>query len=216
MSGRAGIAVGQVAIFDLDGTLVNSEQEIFDSVSFALEQYQALPHDRDSLRAMIGHDPSLFFQGKVPEKEITEAVRVFRNHLSQEIGTKSFLYEGAREVLNTLRAMGLRLGVASNKSTSLAEGVLIHLGVDEFFDVVAGTEGRLPKPSPDVVRYVMDALGVDSGIMVGDTALDIQAGHAAGLKTVALGHGYGTATQLEMADFYFKDFRAFQGFLVRG
>jgi HAD superfamily hydrolase (TIGR01509 family) len=163
------MALGLV-IFDLDGTLVEPALD-FD----AIKREIGLPADQPILEAMEGLD----------EAARGGANRILDRH-EEEAAARSRLMPGARRLLAWLRRRGIRVAVLTrNSRTSVRRAARRHR---LRFDAVVAREDKKPKPSPDGVRHLMAACGAgpDETVVVGDYRFDVEAGAAAGCRTVAL------------------------------
>jgi HAD superfamily hydrolase (TIGR01509 family) len=160
----------ELVIFDLDGTLLEPALD-FD----AIKREIGLPADLPILEAMDG----------LSEAERARANRILDRHEAEAAG-RSRLMPGARELLDWLGAQGMRTAVLTrNSRRSVKRACLRHRL--EFAAVVA-REDHLPKPSPEGIRHLMKTLGAppDETVMVGDFRFDVEAGSAAGCRTIAL------------------------------
>ena len=192
-------------IFDLDGTLVDSTQEIYQAVCMTLDKWNLPPCDLEDISSLIGQPPSNFFDHSIPPVDIERAVRTFRDNLESILGSEATLYEGTIELLEQCRTQGLALGIASNKSNRLAQLLAEKMNIARFFGAIIGTDGIPSKPFPDVVLKAMNSLNVTEGLMVGDTSADVTAGKSAGLRTIGVLHGPGGGTDLHGADYVTPD-----------
>jgi len=160
----------KLVIFDLDGTLL------------------APALDFDAIRAEIGLPPGatiLEAMDRLSETERVRANAILDRH-EAEAADRSRLMPGARELLDWLGARGIRTAVLTRNSRRSVENACQKHGL-EFSGVVA-REDRKPKPSPEGVRHLMSTLGTEPGetIVVGDFRFDVEAGAAAGCRTIAL------------------------------
>ena len=160
----------ELVIFDLDGTLIEPALD-FD----AIKREIGLPADQPILEAMEGLD----------EAARGGANRILDRH-EEEAAARSRLMPGARALLGWLRRRGVRIAVLTrNSRTSVRRAARRH-GLR--FDAIVAREDKRPKPSPDGVRHLMAACGAgpDETVVVGDYRFDVEAGAAAGCRTVAL------------------------------
>jgi len=160
----------KLIIFDLDGTLL------------------APVLDFDAIRAEIGLPPGatiLEAMDRLSESERARANAILDRH-EAEAADRSRLMPGAKELLDWLRAQGIRTAVLTRNSRRSVERACQKHGL-EFSGVVA-REDHLPKPSPEGVRHLMSTLGTEpeETIVVGDFRFDMEAGSAAGCRTIAL------------------------------
>jgi len=186
--------------FDLDGTLVDSETDIRAALSASLAEIPGADpvHDQRALDAAgLGMPLEEFFAIARPDGT-AEQCQVFydgyRRHYLAHLLDHTHAFPGVVDTLEALqprRQKGLRLTVATTKRTDTARRVITGLGLDPYFDAVLGTEGIPHKPAPDLLflcARTVDRNPAD-GIMIGDTGRDIEAGRAAGMRTVGVGTG---------------------------
>lgn len=190
-------------LFDLDGTLTDSEPGIVNSVLHALRRF-GMDAEREALRAFIG--PPLYdsFRGVMgmSDADARRAVDVYRDYFRERGMYENAPYPGVPEMLRRLRASGRRLLVATSKPEIFARRIAVHFGLSEALHAVYGADlegGRSAKI--DVIRYALAEQGVRPGdaVMVGDRKYDIAGAKAAGLADVGVLYGYGTREELEAA-----------------
>lgn len=186
----------RAAIFDLDGTLVDSAADITASKNAVLAERGLPLVGVEDVRPWIGLPPADFFDHLGLGGDASEAVADFRAHLAVYVGTHSVVYEGVPEALEALGAAGWRLGVATNKPTHLARIALDRAGLLGYFPAVHGPDDRPGKPDPALIQECMASLGCTDGMMVGDTIVDIQAARAAGVTAVLVTHGVAPGSDL--------------------
>ncbi|HME44005.1 MAG TPA: HAD-IA family hydrolase [Syntrophorhabdales bacterium] len=202
----------RLIIFDLDGTLIDSVEDICGAVNYAIEPHGLAPVTLEETRASVGEGvPSLIEKVLTLKKATfldTEALtkRVLE-YYSSHLVAKTAPYPEVRETLEHLGAC--RKAVISNKLTGLAERILEALDLRKYFEVVAGSDSCPErKPSPVPVLRVLSLLDVppQEALIVGDSVYDMAAGRAAGLGTVAVTYGYGTPGFSEGCDFVIDRF----------
>jgi phosphoglycolate phosphatase len=190
--------------FDLDGTLVDSHADIRRALERALEEVPPADAQRDE-RALgsagLGLPLEEFFALARPAPHPSsdlEARRRFidayRRHYHEHLLELTRPFDGVVETLESLapwRARGLRTAVATTKRTDTARRVVSGLGLERYFDLVLGTDGIPHKPAPDLLLLAARTVEREAarGLMVGDTARDLLAGRAAGMKTCGVGWG---------------------------
>ncbi len=186
------------ALFDLDGTLIDSGQDIVESVRHALGQIfsdRSLPEAADVL-VLIGLPLEAVVRelGYPADKESTRRfAEAYRAYYAEHYNDNTKVYPGIEEVLAGLQQAGVKLGLVTTKHQQQAEFTLAGAGLSGYFDYVHGwLEGRRHKPDPEPVLTALSRLDVspDSAIMVGDSDLDIEAAKAAGVDTCAVTYGF--------------------------
>ena len=188
----------RAALFDLDGTLIDSGQDIVRSVRHALSQVfsdRDLPVEEDIL-VLIGLPLESVVRelGYPADKESTRRFAdVYRVYYAEHYNDNTKVYPGVRELLEKLQGAGAKLALVTTKHQTQAEFTLAGTGLAGYFDYVHGwLGGRKHKPDPEPVLASLSRLDAQPGatIMVGDSELDIQSAKAAGVDTCAVTYGF--------------------------
>ena len=178
---------GELIIFDLDGTLVDSVQQIINSVNNARILSGLAPRDPNQIFQLVGLAPAHFFSDlNIDDSETEVLVRSFRRTLEQVEFTSVDVYPFTRDLLVFLREMGFSLGVATNKPTQNAKNLLEKVGLLEFFTLIQGSDNLRPKPSPQIIECVMSSVQPTFAVMVGDRMEDIEAARLAGIPSIGV------------------------------
>ena len=191
-------------LFDMDGTLTDSQEGIVKSVSYALERLGRELPPRDTLTAFIGpplHESFSAICG-MDEAETERAVCEFRDYFARCGWAENAPYEGMAEFLAALHAAGLRLIVATSKPESFARKILEHFALERYFDLICGShpEDRASADKASVVRTALTGAGVTGrAVMVGDREHDVLGAKKNGLPCIGAVYGYGTAEELTAA-----------------
>ena len=188
--------------FDLDGTLTDSGEGIMNCAELALRHFGIPVPSRNQMRVFVG--PPLdqtFIQFGVPADKTDEAIEVFRSRYRTVGKFENFPYPGIREALQALKAQGHRLFVATSKPEVLANEVLGHFELTDFFEQIAGaTLDGSRSHKADVITYLLGLTGdVGQTVMVGDTAFDVTGAAAHGIPTIGVSWGYGEVADMENA-----------------
>ena len=198
-------AIGSAAIeallFDLDGTLIDSAEDLLVSVDHAFKAAGVEPPGRDQSRALLGAPleemPSEL--GTPLSSEQMEAfLAAFRAHYPLHWLENTALYPGARELLEALSGR-FRIALVTTKRQEQAVNICGQLSIARFFDHIQGfVAGLRHKPAPDILLAALRELGVEPAraVMIGDTHRDMLAGRAAGCRTIAVAWGCGSAEAL--------------------
>ncbi|MCR5087922.1 MAG: HAD-IA family hydrolase [Oscillospiraceae bacterium] len=185
----------RLAIFDLDGTLLDTSPGILESVCYAAEKlgYPSLPRER--LLTFIGPPLKASFMRcwGCDEAEAERLTEAYREHYRGGALLYARPYEGIAELLEALRQDGLRLAVATNKPQAFSERILRHFELDRCFHVIHGAdfEGQLTKA--DLIRACAADAGADASdcVMIGDTEHDARGAEEAGVPFLAVTYGFG-------------------------
>lgn len=189
-------------IFDLDGTLVNTLEDLTASVNFALMKLGRKPVPLDQVRQFVGDGLALLMSRALGDRQelLDDAKGIFLVHYSRNFAQRSRLYPGVRETLEHFRSIPLT--VVTNKPSDLSGPLLDALGIGPFFRRIIGADDGLPlKPAPDAFLAVLRDLAVPPhrAAVVGDGIADIGAGRAAGVTTCAVTYGFRSEAELRRA-----------------
>lgn len=182
-----------VYLFDVDGTLLNSADDICGAIRETLTPTDA-PHLTDPyLRGFIGHHLRDMYAEVLPHyntEQVEQLIVTYRRIYPLRRHSCTTVYPGVVEMLEKLDG---RKSTATTKGTEMATNVLRQFGLLGYFDRVQGTDGFPAKPRPDVILKSIEAFGVrpEDCLLVGDAGPDMEAGRRAGVKTCAVTYGYG-------------------------
>ncbi|KWT91001.1 HAD family hydrolase [Candidatus Magnetominusculus xianensis] len=204
----------ELVIFDLDGTLVDSIADIAGAVNHALCKIGSNTLSLDEVRRLVGSGVEHLLlraagidnidDHDIVKKDILKSH--FLSHYTEHIADKSRPYDNVIKTLDTLS--GIKKAVASNKLESLSRRLLDKLSMLKYFDAVYGYDScHERKPSPVPLIKLMEVLGtgISQTIIIGDSGTDIEAGRAAGIKTIAVSYGYRSVDSLKDADYIIDD-----------
>ena len=183
-------------LFDLDGTLTQSEEGIWNCARHAAREMGFPEPDEATLRKFIG--PPLQYSFRtwmgMTDEQVEEAVRIYRARYTTVGMYENRVYPGVRTMLRTLWQQGARLGVVTGKPAYPTGKILEHFGLDRFLSrVVCASDGKAEKE-----HLIREALPEDHGEvwMVGDRCFDMEGGRAAGVHTLGVTYGYGSEQEL--------------------
>ena len=189
-------------LFDLDGTLTDSGLGIMNCARLALEHYNLPIPSEAEMRTFVGpplHDS--FIRFGVPAEEADNAIEIYRSRYIPIGKFENEPYEGIREVLEKLKALGHTLYVATSKPESMSVEILEHFDLAKYFDIIAGASfDRSRSSKEDVITWLLSQSGdYEEKIMVGDTAFDVLGAKAHGIPTIGVAWGYGKVEDMEKA-----------------
>jgi phosphoglycolate phosphatase len=196
----------RAVLFDLDGTLIDSLEDLTDAVNHIRSAYSHPPLTADAVRMRVGKGARNLVQQVLPDvadAEIDRALGMFLDFNRQHIADNSRLYPGIPEILQELAAQDVKMAVISNKNEDLSTMILQTLGIHDLFECICGGDTYPEsKPSPLPLLKVAGKLGIapHECVMVGDSINDIQAGQRANITSIACTWGYGSAEELSGAD----------------
>jgi phosphoglycolate phosphatase len=184
-------------IFDLDGTLLDTLQDLATSVNYALRQHAMPEHSIDDIRRFVGNGVRKLMERAVPDGAqnplFESAFATFRQYYMQHSLDTTRPYDGIPEMLDELKRRGCRIAVVSNKMMAATQELIAH-----FFpqiEVAIGeheAEGIRKKPAPDTVREALRQLGVTTknAVYVGDSDVDIETAYNSGLPCISVLWGF--------------------------
>lgn len=178
----------EYVLFDLDGTLIDTNNLILTSFMYTLEKYYPGKYTRDDLIPHMGkplYDQMELFGPEHAE----EMVRVYREHNEQVHDELVREFPNVVQTVRDLAAMGVKMGIVTTKQRRTAEMGLRVFGLDPYMDVfVAYQDTENHKPHPEPVLKAIEQLGADPAktLMVGDSQYDIQAAQNAGVASVGV------------------------------
>ncbi len=194
----------RLIVFDLDGTLVNSQFDLLDAVNYALGKLDKNPIEQEQIAGMLGGGIRQLISlalGQNAEPAFSKAFQLFKQHYSKHFANKTKPYPGVPETLAALSSY--KKAVLSNKAHPFTVQIIRKTGLEKHFELVLGAQPDkyALKPSPEGLRYILQELNISSrqALMVGDSTHDIEAAKALNMKTCAVTYGYRPADLLKRA-----------------
>ncbi len=200
----------KIIMFDLDGTLVDSSIDITNALNFAMGPYGISEMTVEETIGMVGEGLTRLIEKILGDERAAIANEVldrFIGYYSEHLTDFTAPYPGVRETLERLD--NYRKAVISNKREYLSRKLLEELDLAKYFDIVLGSdsvEERKPSPKPLLKVLGNYSLQPDEAVIVGDSNFDIEAGRAAGMKTIAVTYGFRDIVSLKGADFLIGNF----------
>lgn len=186
----------QAVVFDLDGTLLNTLEDLFVATNHALASQGLPPRERDEVRRFVGNGYQQLFRLACPADTSDEvqrrALASFNAYYLAHDHDHTAPYPGIPRLLEDLRAAGVRCAVVSNKGDAAVRDLMAHFFPGTFEAVAGEREGVRRKPAPDTVASVMDQLQVTAAetVYVGDSEVDVATAANAGCACIAVSWGY--------------------------
>lgn len=189
----------KLVIFDLDGTLLDTLDDLSAAVNHAMQQRGFPLHTRDEYMKMVGHgarnlmSQALPMEHKDNEALIDAALVDFRTYYNAHIDVYTKPFPGIQELIAALHQKGVMLAVASNKFQEGTEHLIKEFFPEIPFVAVLGNRQGFPlKPDPEVVGEVLRKAGIpqDQAVMVGDSDTDMETAANGGIQGIAVNWGY--------------------------
>ena len=192
-------------IFDLDGTLLNTIDDLADAGNHVCQSHGWPTHTVDQYKKMVGNGiPKLvsrFTPKGLSDQAIAEVMKEFSTYYNEHKADKTAPYRGVPQTVEALKEVGVRVAVLSNKADALA-GPVVERYYPGVFETVQGALPGVPtKPDPTLLNQLMDKLGADpkSTLFVGDSDVDILTGKNGGLDTCGVLWGFRDEEELSGA-----------------
>lgn len=207
----------QLLIFDLDGTLADTGQDITNALNYALKPFRVREYSLEETKAMVGSGISRLLESLIPPdanspdgergnpKDI--ATSRFLDYYDNHLIDNTVIYPFVKETLSQLN--GYTKAVLSNKREIYSKRVLEGLGILGYFDCVLGSDSvQEKKPSPVPILDLLEQYHVseEEALIIGDSNYDVEAGMAAGIRVVGVTYGFRPQKALEGADFIIDRF----------
>ena len=183
-------------IFDLDGTLLNTLEDLADSTNYAMRAFGLKERSINEVRNFVGNGVDVLIEraveGAISKEQELECLDVFKQHYSKNMDNKTKPYDGIMDVIKELLKRGYHIAIVSNKFDAAVKG----LNVDYFeglFPVAIGASDTVAKkPAPDSVIKALQELHSDKerAVYVGDSDVDIMTARNSGLPCISVTWGF--------------------------
>ncbi|PZU59072.1 MAG: haloacid dehalogenase [Sphingobium sp.] len=188
----------RLAIFDCDGTLVDSQHSICAAMTRAFETVKLTPPDRAAILSVVGLSLPLAIARLLPEAEadfhahLSDHYKAAFHTLRAQGAVSEPLYEGIADLIADLDAQGWLLGVATGKSDRGLSLCLAHHGIADRFVTLQTADRHPSKPHPSMIDQAMADAGASPGttVMIGDTSFDMEMAVNARVRGIGVGWGY--------------------------
>lgn len=191
-------------IFDLDGTIADTIEDLADAVNYGLRKLGCPEHDINSYKQFVGNGAMKLCIRALPEgkKDMSEKLLdLFHEYYDVHYLDKTKLYDGIKDTLDVLAANCVTLAVATNKPQDAARKIVEKLLPDvDFIKVLGGCDERPKKPDSTVINEILNGLSEDNTVyMIGDSNVDIQTAKNCGILSIGCVWGFRGRTELEAA-----------------
>lgn len=195
----------ELAIFDLDGTLLDTLDDLADSVNFALSACGYPLRTREEVRSFVGNGIRKLIERSVPQETPVEQIdkvhETFTARYKVHCADKTKPYEGVMELLQTLLADGIKTAVVSNKADYAVKDLCAQYFPELLSEAIGERTGIARKPAPDTVNEVLRVLGVkkEQAVYIGDSEVDVETARNVGMDCIAVDWGFRDAGVLQAA-----------------
>ena len=208
--------------FDLDGTLIDSGPDLLDSLNFVLQNNHLNTIDSSIIGNLVGGGAEAmirrgyaYLNKKLDEKIIPELINQFLEYYESNCTKKTKLYPNILEILKSLKEKEIKICICTNKRQYLAEKIIKELQIDNFFDVVVGSQKSIQlKPSTEMLEIFLKKLLLKPKdvIFIGDSTKDIIPANILGMTSVFVKYGYGKIKESNRADFQVSNAKELENF----
>lgn len=187
-----------IIIFDLDGTLLNTLQDLADSTNYALVKFNFPVRTVEQVKNSVGNGVEKLIERSIPggieNENFEQCLEIFKQNYAQNMYNKTKPYDGIIELLKSLKNNDYKLAVVSNKFDYAVQN-LCEKYFPKLIDFCAGeneAEGIKRKPSPDTVLKIIKYFNIEkeNAIYVGDSEVDIQTAENSGIKCISVSWGF--------------------------
>jgi len=196
----------RLAIFDLDGTLLDTAKDLGDATNYALRQCGFPERPLDDYYTLVGRGIFNLFRSAMPAEHATDEnvqrmASFFLPYYGEHKCDYTRPYDGIMEMLEAITSKGVAIAMASNKYQEGAETLVRHFFPEySFIKILGQREGQPIKPDPAIVEQIMacdPTISKDEVVYVGDSNVDMQTGINAGVRTIGVTWGFRTREELE-------------------
>ncbi len=195
----------ELAVFDLDGTLLDTSRGVMSALKYTIKEFGFEMPDNETLRAFIGPPVQdsfarvYGFEGPI----LQEIATVFRNFYSTKTLLEAELYEGIPELFEELCKRGIKPAVATYKREDYAIDLLKHFGFDKYTDIMFGGDHENKLKKQDIIEKCIVSAGISDisrVVMIGDTVFDAVGAEKIGADFIGVNYGYGFKTLDEIKE----------------
>lgn len=192
----------KLAIFDMDGTILNTLEDLMDAVNYALKKNDYPTHSLEDVRKFVGNGMWKLIERAVPPKTTPDMQKKvhddFMEYYQVHCADKTRPYDGILELLHNLKAAGIKTAVVSNKADEAVHDLCKRYFPDCFDCEIGAREGFANKPEPDSVKEVLRNLEIqkEAAVYIGDSEVDVATAMNAGMDSIIVTWGFRERTFL--------------------
>ena len=188
----------KIFIFDLDGTLLNTLEDLKDATNYSLSKLNYPTHSLEDIRLFVGNGVKKLIERAIPDglnnKNFDECLETFKKNYKENMYNKTKVYDGVVEMLKSLKAKGVKTAIVSNKF-DLAVKELSEKYFGDLIDIALGEnekEGIRKKPAPDTVLKVLKLMNskAEEAIYIGDSDVDIKTAENSLMPCISVTWGF--------------------------
>ena len=186
----------RTVLFDMDGTLLDTLEDLRESTNHVLREMGYPERSLEEMRRFVGNGAEMQIRRAVPEgtseENIAKVLRAYRAYYQEHCRIKTKVYDGLLDMLDALKARGVKTAVVSNKPDEAVKKLSEEYFGGRMDYAVGAKDGRRCKPYPDMVDAALEALGEtrEGAVFIGDSEVDVQTGLNAGLPVIAVSWGF--------------------------
>jgi len=187
----------KLAIFDLDGTLIDSKLDLAHSVNATRAHMSLAPLEHETIYSYVGNGAPVLMRrsmgAAMPQHDVDLALRFFLGYYRDHCLDFTALYPGVRDALNALKSGGVSMAILTNKPVKVSKLIVDGLGLgDHFFQIYGGNSFEQKKPDPVGIHALLSESGVpaEQTLMIGDSGVDIQTARNANVRAVGCTWGF--------------------------
>jgi phosphoglycolate phosphatase len=176
----------KLAIFDLDGTLIDAYDSIYKTIDFICEKINYEKFDYDRVKRAVGGGDLKLIQNLFSEEKIKIAHKLYRENYLNFLKDNVKLMKGSIEVLNQIKDKKIKIALATNRSKFCLNFILDQAGIKNYFDILlCADDVKNPKPDPEIILKILKETGLkkEETFYVGDMDIDYETGRNAGVDT---------------------------------
>lgn len=197
----------RAVIFDLDGTLLDTLEDIATAANDVLSELEKPTHSIEAYKTLVGDGVSVLFQRALPETQcnatlLEDCIRRFQVTYGKRWNNRSRPYNGIDDLLSFIQASGMPMAILSNKPDAFTQECVSHLLGHYHFAMVLGQKDGIPrKPDPAGVHIIARKLGVSTDCIayVGDTNTDMETAVASGCDAIGVSWGFRSVDELRLS-----------------